>query len=110
MIQNADDNQYSEHEKPSLAFLYRDDGYLWLGCNEQGFSAANVKAIYRIAGSTKKVEGAAKGYIGEKGIGFKSVFKVADVVWVKSRGTPPDSLDAASRNANTSFRSFVFPL
>lgn len=25
-----------------------------------------------------------KGYIGEKGIGFKSVFEVADVVWIKS--------------------------
>ena len=38
MIQNADDNQYSEHEKESLAFLYRDNGYLWFGCNEQEFS------------------------------------------------------------------------
>ncbi|KAI7635008.1 hypothetical protein KC322_g22026, partial [Hortaea werneckii] len=44
----------------------------------------NVQAICRIACSTKKVEGSQKGYIGEKGIGFKAVFKVADMVWIKS--------------------------
>lgn len=69
---------------PKLSLLYRQDGYLWIGCNEIGFTEANVRAICRIAASTKKVENARKGYIGEKGIGFKAVFKVADVVWIKS--------------------------
>ena len=65
--------------------MYRTDGFLWIGCNEVGFTADNVRAICRIGGSTKKVEGSQKGYIGEKGIGFKSVFKIADVVWIRSR-------------------------
>ena len=55
-----------------------------MGCNELGFTPSNVQAICRIGGSTKKVEAARKGYIGEKGIGFKSIFKVADKVWVSS--------------------------
>ena len=85
LIQNADDNRYDADVAPKLTILYRDDGFLWIGCNEVGFSEANVKAICRIAASTKKVENARKGYVGEKGIGFKAVFKIADIVWVKSR-------------------------
>lgn len=84
LIQNADDNKYAPDVTPKLSIVYRKDGYLWVGCNELGFTAANVEAICRIAASTKKVEGSQKGYIGEKGIGFKSVFKVADSVWIKS--------------------------
>ncbi|KAI7162876.1 hypothetical protein KC349_g1754 [Hortaea werneckii] len=83
LIQNADDNHYDDAE-PSLSVLYRDDGYLWVGCNEVGFMPENVWALCRIGDSTKKVDGGAKGFIGEKGIGFKSAFKVADRVWVKS--------------------------
>lgn len=84
MIQNADDNSYASGVDPLLTLVYRDDGYLWVGCNEVGFSKANVEAICDINDSTKTVKDATKGYIGEKGIGFKSVFKVADVVWVSS--------------------------
>ncbi|RMY05763.1 hypothetical protein D0868_06234 [Hortaea werneckii] len=83
LIQNADDNRYDDAD-PSLSVLYRDDGYLWVGCNEVGFMPENVWALCRIGDSTKKVDGGAKGFIGEKGIGFKSAFKVADRVWVKS--------------------------
>jgi len=84
LIQNADDNTYAPGVDPSLTLVYREDGYLWVGCNEIGFTKANVEAICDINDSTKKVTNATKGYIGEKGIGFKSVFKVADVVWVSS--------------------------
>nr|POF17667.1 hypothetical protein CFP56_13081 [Quercus suber] len=84
LIQNADDNAYATGVDPLLTLVYREDGYLWVGCNEVGFSKANVEAICDVNDSTKKVKNAAKGYIGEKGIGFKSVFKVADVVWVSS--------------------------
>nr|POF11436.1 hypothetical protein CFP56_44274 [Quercus suber] len=84
LIQNADDNAYAPGVDPLLTLVYREDGYLWVGCNEVGFSKANVEAICDVNDSTKKVKNAAKGYIGEKGIGFKSVFKVADVVWVSS--------------------------
>lgn len=83
LIQNADDNQYPDDE-PRLAFIYRRDGYLWVGNNETGFTAENVRALCAIGKSSKKGFSGKKGYIGEKGIGFKSVFKVADMVWVRS--------------------------
>ncbi|KAI9054809.1 hypothetical protein LZ554_001954 [Drepanopeziza brunnea f. sp. 'monogermtubi'] len=81
IIQNADDNQYSA-AVPSLEFTYKKGG-LRVDCNEIGFSPRNVEAICRVGQSTKKGM-KAEGYVGEKGIGFKSVFKAADVVWVQS--------------------------
>lgn len=53
-------------------------------CNEIGFTFRQLDALARIGKSTKKAADGRKGYIGEKGIGFKSVFKVADVVRVAS--------------------------
>ena len=41
--------------------------------NEQGFSAENIRALCDVGNSTKK---GSAGYIGKKGIGFKSVFRV----------------------------------
>ncbi|KXX78121.1 Heterokaryon incompatibility protein 6, OR allele [Madurella mycetomatis] len=82
LIQNADDNSYS-HNSPSVDIRYKDR-FLLVSCNEDGFSRSNVDAICRIGRSTKARQHQASGYIGEKGIGFKSVFKVADVVWIKS--------------------------
>ena len=49
--------------------------------NENGFSEDNIRAICSVGDSTKTLNG---GYIGEKGIGFKSVFKVAKRVHVQS--------------------------
>jgi hypothetical protein len=49
--------------------------------NENGFSAANVSAICDVGKSTKTD---VHGYIGEKGIGFKSIFKIARRVHVQS--------------------------
>ena len=83
-MQNADDNKYAPDVTPKLVFLYRSDGYLWMGNNELGFTPANARSICRFHLSTKGVEGAEKVSIGEKGIGFKSVFKVADTVWIRS--------------------------
>ena len=57
---------------------------LRIDCNEIGFSKKNVEAICKIGSSTKTGLGNETRYIGEKGIGFKSVFKVADVVWILS--------------------------
>lgn len=53
-------------------------------CNEIGFTFPQLDALTRIGRSTKKATDGRKGYIGEKGIGFKSVFKVADVVRIAS--------------------------
>ena len=45
--------------------------------NEVGFTPANMKALCDVGNSTKSGSGA--GYIGHKGIGFKSVFRVSFV-------------------------------
>ena len=49
--------------------------------NEDGFLEENVNAICKVRRSTKT---GLRGYIGEKGIGFKSVFKIASKVRVQS--------------------------
>jgi hypothetical protein len=82
MIQNADDNQYAPRVVPSLEIQY-EKGFLRIDCNELGFSPENIDAICRIGNSTKAGQ-SAKDTTGEKGIGFKSVFAAADVVWVSS--------------------------
>jgi HSP90 family molecular chaperone len=74
---------------PSIHFTYTSNT-LRIDCNELGFSPQNVEALCRVGQSTKKVASAstsnnnATRYVGEKGIGFKSVFKAADVIWIAS--------------------------
>ena len=84
LIQNAEDNGYSianmASEAPSLSFSVCQDRIV-IDSNEDGFSEANIRAICSIGESTKAC---IQGYIGEKGIGFKSVFKVAHKVHVQS--------------------------
>ncbi|KAK4892836.1 hypothetical protein LTR27_008750 [Elasticomyces elasticus] len=84
LIRNADDNAYPDGILPTLTFIQGTNGYLSVGCSECGFTEANVRAICTIADSTKKVDADRKVSIGEKGIGFKAVFKVATAVWVRS--------------------------
>ncbi|KAK6007549.1 hypothetical protein QM012_004363 [Aureobasidium pullulans] len=83
LIQNADDNTYADGDQPQATLAYRADGLLLFGCNEQGFSKAYVSAICDMNQSTKiLLKEGKKSCIGEKGIVFKSVFKVADKVWI----------------------------
>jgi len=56
-------------------------GCLHIDYNEVGFTTRDVEAICKIS-STKT---ASVDQTGEKGIGFKSVFRIADVVSVLSR-------------------------
>lgn len=72
-VQNADDNIYPESVEPTLTFILQESGIIVLN-NEQGFSAQNIRALCDVGNSTKK--GSGSGYIGQKGIGFKSVFRV----------------------------------
>uniref|UniRef100_A0A7N0SZS8 Protein NO VEIN C-terminal domain-containing protein n=1 Tax=Kalanchoe fedtschenkoi TaxID=63787 RepID=A0A7N0SZS8_KALFE len=81
LVQNADDNVYPKNVEPTLVFLLQETGIVVLN-NEHGFSAQNIRALCDIANSTKKVSGA--GYIGKKGIGFKSVFRVTDAPEIHS--------------------------
>lgn len=95
LIQNTDDNSYTRAQNPTLSVSYRNRRLLFT-CNEDGFSKSNVDAICKIGRSTKTARDSATQYIGEKGIGFKSVFKIADVVWIKS-GHYSFSLDKRDR-------------
>ncbi|KAI9195663.1 hypothetical protein LWI28_017033 [Acer negundo] len=83
LVQNADDNMYPENAEPTLTFILQESGITALN-NELGFSARNIRALCDVGNSTKKGSGA--GYIGQKGIGFKSVFRVTDAPEIHSNG------------------------
>lgn len=59
--------------------LYPDK--LVVDCNEDGFTEENLSAICDVGNSSKS---GSQGYIGEKGIGFKSVFMAAWKVHIQS--------------------------
>ncbi|KAF4976018.1 hypothetical protein FZEAL_7274 [Fusarium zealandicum] len=86
LLQNADDNDYSKAlsrgQDPYVSFEIRPDR-VSIECNENGFSRENLSAICAIGKSSKV---GAAGYIGEKGIGFKSVFMAAWKVFIQSNG------------------------
>jgi len=90
LIQNAEDNDYTS-QVPSLRFFLSEiDLYgtgkklgLLVENNEDGFQKDHVKAICAVGESTKDKN---KGYIGEKGIGFKSVFRVTRCPLIFSNG------------------------
>ena len=87
LIWNADDNTFHV-ATPSLSFTCKLEKNRWtleIECNEVGFRPENVEALCRIGDSTKKVDARTQGFIGEKGVGFKSVFKVANVVRIHSK-------------------------
>ncbi len=82
LIQNADDNAYASAVKPEIVFLLEPER-LTINNNESGFSAENVRALCNAGHSTKSKR---EGFIGEKGIGFKSVFAVSDRPEIHSGG------------------------
>jgi hypothetical protein len=80
VIQNADDNKYAEGQTPTVSITVFPK-QVKIECNELGFSKKNVQALCR-TGQSSKPPG--QGYTGEKGIGFKSVFKLANRVHIRS--------------------------
>ncbi|CAF3965146.1 unnamed protein product, partial [Rotaria sp. Silwood1] len=70
LIQNAEDNFYDTSIIPCLR-IELNHSYILLSNNEQGLRARDVLAICSLAVSTKTIE---QEHIGEKGVGFKSVF------------------------------------
>ncbi|KAI3334470.1 hypothetical protein F4824DRAFT_468040 [Ustulina deusta] len=84
MLQNSDDNSFSRardrNEEPYVTFNVAPQ-YITVECNEDGFTRKNLSAICSIGKSSKM---GAQGYIGEKGIGFKSVFMAAYKVHIQS--------------------------
>ncbi|MDO4860994.1 MAG: hypothetical protein Q4A48_08255, partial [Bacillota bacterium] len=86
LLQNADDCEYIDGIEPKFT-LEKTDGGLKIFYNETGFTKENVRAITSIGESTKNhILENNKSAIGEKGIGFKSVFGVARKVEIHSNG------------------------
>ncbi len=99
LIQNADDNSYSPalmsagkgrgqkrrgmYSVPALKFIVRKKEIIVLN-NEVGFVEKNVRAICDVGRSTKSAS--RSGYIGQKGIGFKSVFRITNTPAIHSNG------------------------
>ena len=83
LLQNADDNVYTRSKEPPFVHFAIYNSQIVIDCNEDGFTPANLTALCDVGKSSKK---GAQGYIGEKGIGFKSVFMVATRVSVRSNG------------------------
>ncbi|KAF4632226.1 hypothetical protein G7Y89_g5909 [Cudoniella acicularis] len=88
LLQNADDNSYKPRTTPSMTITYEGGRHATLrfDTNEIGFRMADVEAICGIGNSSKKepLRIAKLRRIGEKGIGFKSVFGVSDEVFISS--------------------------
>ena len=84
LIQNVDDCEYADPQNCQLGIHFDFNGEkIILTYNEVGFTPFNVFAITGIAEAAKNIS-TEKNEIGEKGIGFKSVFGVAKCVWIKS--------------------------
>ncbi|XP_028393815.1 uncharacterized protein LOC114518092 [Dendronephthya gigantea] len=84
LVQNADDNRYNDSlTSPSIAFFVNVDR-IEVFNNEVGFEERNIRALCDVGKSTKGKQ--RFGYIGQKGIGFKSVFRITDTPEVHSNG------------------------
>lgn len=82
LVQNADDNDYPSRTIPNLTFKLSPNKLVLIN-NETGFSEKHVRFLCDVGKSSKTSK---KGYIGEKGIGFKSVFTVSDRPEIHSNG------------------------
>ncbi|CAF1355238.1 unnamed protein product [Adineta steineri] len=74
LIQNAEDNFYTNTTIPCLR-IELNHSYILLSNNEQGLRVQDVLALCSLAVSTKTSQ---QQHIGEKGVGFKSVFAASN--------------------------------
>ncbi|KAF5556260.1 hypothetical protein FNAPI_5783 [Fusarium napiforme] len=84
LLQNAEDNSFrranDKNDPPFISFQIHPK-YIVVECNEDGFTSLDLKAICSVGESTKTAK---HGYVGAKGIGFKSVFIAASRVHIQS--------------------------
>lgn len=80
LIQNVEDCDFHYTDKPSISFEVRPLEII-VESNQDGFIKRDVSHICRTGRSWKRET---QGYIGDKGIGFKSVFGVASRVEIQS--------------------------
>ena len=80
--QNVDDNAYADGVSPGMTSVSKNQCVF--SCNQKGITPENVVAVC-YAAVFHQIEGAWKTeFIGEKGIGFKSLFAVAEAVEIHS--------------------------
>ncbi|GLJ45855.1 hypothetical protein SUGI_0965410 [Cryptomeria japonica] len=107
LIQNVEDNDYAGKVEPSVEFVITNRDITGMGApatllvfnNEKGFTSKNIESVCSVGRSTKKGKSQGGDYIGEKGIGFKSVFLVSRHPYIFSNGyqirfneiPPPDT-------------------
>ena len=103
LIQNAEDNKYEKGAKPFLRFILSENKLI-IQNNEVGFNEENVRALCDVRKSTKKK---VDGYVGEKGIGFKSVFKVSKSPEIHSNGY--HFRFHTSKSKNKALLGFILP-
>lgn len=84
LTQNAEDNSYPEGCTDRFLRFTVDQDRIVVENNEVGFTEANVESLCSVGRSTKLDR--TLGYVGEKGIGFKSVFKVSERPEIFSSG------------------------
>ena len=80
LIQNADDYPNPNQDNTAIKFTITKD-HLVLSHNGLEFTETNVKAISSVGSDDKKDK---EDKIGFKGMGFKSIFKFSNHVWIKS--------------------------
>lgn len=84
LLQNADDCDYADGVVPEFR-LSQTNSKIFTEYNEVGFTRGNIRSITAIGESTKNHllrQNAAK--IGEKGVGFKTIFAIASRVAIHS--------------------------
>ena len=85
LIQNADDAEYGQNVVPFLKIIVESNSIVFV-YNEIGFNDDQVRGLCRLGESTKKGGNQSDNSIGEKGVGFKSVFQVSNRPEVHSNG------------------------
>ncbi|RVX68617.1 hypothetical protein B0A52_07044 [Exophiala mesophila] len=80
LLQNGDDSSYADAIEPSMTFRIKPFELI-IESNELGFTLENVESICDTGKSSKTSNADTTG---EKGLGFKSVFGIADYVHIQS--------------------------
>lgn len=86
IIQNADDCEYKKAEERNIARSMKlefDAGEIWVSYPEDGMTYSDIIAITTI-GESNKLKKKRRRIIGEKGMGFKTIFSVCDFVEIHS--------------------------
>ncbi|KAG2373711.1 hypothetical protein C9374_011800 [Naegleria lovaniensis] len=118
-IQNADDSVYPDNsthgtvdrnKKGHLIFHFDSKSKtLTITSNERGFTYDNLYSLAGIASSDKVSNKLETKSIGEKGIGFKTIFSVCDNVLLQSNGfevnLTPDSVEPTYSESNFNFNN-----